>query len=176
MRAIDHKEIIGHRFGELIVLDYAGKTKEKKYFLCRCDCGKMTKVALSHLRTGSIKSCGCQIGKVASKRNRTHGQTHTRLYRIWAGMKTRCSNKNIKCFKYYGGRGITVAEEWNTFEPFRDWSLSHGYNDDLTIDRIDVNGNYSPQNCRWIPFAEQSKNRRNVKMWRNKNVKPVKHI
>ena len=78
-------------------------------------------------------------------------------------MKSRCSNEKVGCYKYYGGRGINVSDEWIDFKPFRDWSLEHGYREDLTIDRIDVNGNYSPSNCRWITLAEQQRNKRNVK-------------
>lgn len=163
MRAIKDSDIIGQRFGRLEVIERAETKNKHKYFLCRCDCGTLKAISMSHLRTGSTQSCGCGIGKATRARHISHGETKTRLYRIWAAMKTRCSNAKSKSYKYYGGRGIKVIEEWKAFEPFRDWSLAHGYKEDLTIDRIDVNGNYSPQNCQWIPFAEQSKNRRNVK-------------
>ena len=96
--------------------------------------------------------------------NYKDGRTGTRLYRIWANIKTRCYNSNIPNYKRYGGRGITMCAEWkDNFQNFYDWSMSHGYSDDLTIDRIDNNGNYEPLNCRWITVKEQNRNKRNVK-------------
>jgi hypothetical protein len=99
-----------------------------------------------------------------NKNHYIHGKRKTRLYRIWANIKTRCTNTNDPHFDRYGGRGITICDEWkNDFKAFYDWSMSNGYADDLTIDRIDNNGNYEPSNCRWVTVAEQNRNKRNVK-------------
>ena len=92
----------------------------------------------------------------------THGMSDTRMYRLWEAMRTRCNNRNSKSYKNYGGRGISICEEWNDFETFYSWAMSHGYMDDLTIDRIDCNRGYEPSNCRWIPRVDQALNRRNT--------------
>lgn len=97
--------------------------------------------------------------------NERHGGHGTRLYNIWAHIKTRCLDPDYDCYNHYGGRGISVCDEWkNSFAAFRSWAISNGYNDKLTIDRIDVNGNYEPSNCRWATISEQSKNKRNTKL------------
>ncbi len=94
----------------------------------------------------------------------THGQTKTVLYKRWASMKRRCLNKNEFAYKWYGGRGIRVCKQWMRFEPFRDWAIANGFTENLTLDRIDSNKHYSPSNCRWVPFKEQTYNRRsNIK-------------
>lgn len=99
-----------------------------------------------------------------NKNHYIHGKRKTRLYRIWANIKTRCTNVNDPHFKRYGGRGITICDEWkNDFKAFYDWSMLNGYADDLTIDRINNDGNYCPANCRWVTVAEQNRNKRNVK-------------
>ena len=128
------------------------------FVLCECDCGKVTKVRIEHLKSGHTKSCGCYQKKQTSKAKRTHGREPKRLYSIWSNMKTRCYNKNTECYSRYGGRGITVCDEWKKFEAFRDWALSNGYSDDLTIDRIDNDGNYEPSNCRWVTRKENMRN------------------
>jgi len=143
------------RFGQLTVLHDAGKDKRGEYkWLCRCDCGNETIVYGSHLRRGDTVSCGC----VMRTSNRTHGESKTRLYKIWQHMKGRCDNCNSDNYKYYGGRGVTYCEEWKTYKPFKEWALKNGYKEDLSIDRIDFNGNYTPDNCRWITMEEQHKN------------------
>lgn len=161
MRAIKDSDIIGQRFGRLEVIDRAETKNKHRYFLCRCDCGTVKAISLTHLRAGASQSCGCGVKEATIHRNTKHNGTHTRLFNIWQGMRRRCTNEKDKNFKYYGGRGIRVAEEWNDFEPFREWSLANGYAEDLTIERINVNGNYQPDNCTWIPRDVQAKNKRN---------------
>lgn len=157
----------GDRYGRLTVLERCGSKDNRAIFNCRCDCGNELIVLGKNLRNGNTKSCGCLVSDTArllNERTKTiHGATKmgrpTRLYRIYVGMQTRCYNKNYHGYKNYGGRGITVCEEWmKGFSNFASWALSHGYADNLSIDRIDVNGNYEPSNCRWATQEQQSNN------------------
>jgi len=157
-------DLTGQKFGRLTVLGIASYNKETKRVIwnCRCDCGKTIEVFAYNLRSGHGHSCGCLRNEKSAERKTTHGKRNTRLYRIWIGMRARCFNKNSIRYPSYGGRGITVCESWgNDFIAFETWALSNGYADNLSIDRIDVNGNYEPSNCRWADIFIQHNNKRN---------------
>lgn len=164
MPAYNFKDLTGQKFGRLTVIERAENDKNgSTRWLCRCECGNEKIIEGGHLRSHKIKSCGCLLTDVLIKRNYTHGMTNTRLFHIWQGIKNRCYNKNFEHYKHYGERGITTCKEWkDNFMSFYNWSMNNGYEEHLTIDRIDVNGNYEPSNCRWIKQAEQSRNRRDT--------------
>lgn len=162
MKLQDSKEFIGIKYGLLTIIGDAGRSKKFRMVDAVCDCGKNGTYALLRLKSGNTKSCGCQKTKAmlaAVKAITTHGLTNHQLYHIWSGIKDRCSDlKN----KNYGSRGITVCEEWATdFLAFYNWAIANGWNETLEIDRKDVNGNYSPNNCRFVTPKINSRNKRN---------------
>lgn len=156
----------GEKFNKLTVIELTetklyinpqGRKLLKKYYRCKCDCGNEVIVYQGKLTSGQTKSCGCLTLK--------HGLWKSRLYNIWRGMLKRCNLKSSKDYERYGGRGINVYNEWkDDFKAFYDWAMNNGYNDTLSIDRIDVNGNYEPGNCRWVSAKVQSNNRSSNKL------------
>ena len=153
------KDLTNQKFGKLSVIEVKGRDTGGHYlWLCACECGKQVVTSSNSLMSGKTKSCGCSRGPSIKK----HGLTKTRLYHTWSNMKQRCINPKHPAYKNYGGRGITVCEEWlSSFSVFMTWATANGYSEDLSIDRIDVNGSYCPENCRWITMKEQGFNRRN---------------
>lgn len=153
-------ELVGQRFGRWTVIAFAGRTKDRQLlWLCRCDCGNEGVVRTYALKKGRSKSCGCLNKEVTSKVKSTHGMSHTKLYRVWRAMINRCTNPNQKSYERYGQRGIRVCDKWLTFEGFLE-DMGASYQEGLTLDRIDVNGDYEPSNCRWVSMKKQSNNRR----------------
>lgn len=160
-------DLLGKRFSRYVVIakaePYYNKdgTIQCAGWLCKCDCGNVKRVRGNSLVMNKTKSCGCANREKPSN-NITHHMSNSIIYMKYKGMKARCYNPNCKAFKHYGARGILVCDEWvNNFESFYQWSIANGYSDKLSLERIDVNGNYEPTNCKWILFKEQAFNKRN---------------
>lgn len=149
-------DLTGERFGRLTVISFAYSKNKQTYWLCRCDCGKEKIIQRSSLLRGETKSCGCYN----ADKQKTHGMTKSRLYNIWSLMKARCERKNCPSYKNYGARGISICMEWKDFLKFYQWSQENGYSNSLTLDRINVDGNYEPANCRWASKQVQMYNKR----------------
>ena len=146
-------DLTGKKFNKLTALYYTGRFKgENPKWLCLCDCGKQKTILSASLISGSTGSCGCLRG--------INNQSGSRIHRIWGNIKQRCGNKNHNKYKYYGGRGIKLCEAWGSnFNVFFDWASANGYKSNLTIDRIDNDKNYQPDNCRWVTRTTQNRNR-----------------
>lgn len=165
-------DLTSKRFGRLVVLNRAEDKVSKSGYKtimwnCRCDCGNTKVIRGKCLSGGITKSCGCYAKEVMSSIKKKHGDNGTRLYAIWDSMRQRCYNKNNKAYPNYGGRGISVCEEWNDYNNFKKWSIDSGYDINATrgkctLDRIDVNSDYTPCNCRWVDMKSQSNNKRNT--------------
>lgn len=169
-------DLTGETINGIYVIEREGLKNGKAAWKCKCHCGKLFSVRGVDLKHGRIKSCGCNISKSTIKRSTKHGDYGTRIYTTWKGIKARCFNKNEKAYKHYGARGIDMYEEWkNDYLAFKQWAYDNGYDDTLTIDRIDVNGNYEPNNCRWVTQKEQNNNtRRTIKITVNGVTKSLK--
>lgn len=177
-------DMIGKKFGRLTVVEFDRLQKHKAYWKCVCECGLTVVADGNNLRSGNTKSCGCMRREIAAgqgKANRTHGESHgnrTRLYTIWCGMRQRCENPNRTAYPLYGGKGVKVCDEWNDYTRFKEWALSHGYADNLSIDRIDPAKGYCPENCRWLTPSENTaranKNHKTRKVIRGEGASKVR--
>ena len=158
-----HINLTGKKFARLNVTGNFILTKQgRRKWECRCDCGKTTWVVTNNLLSGKTKSCGCWNEEVKSKTHTKHGMSQSRIYRIWSNMKARCECKTNDAYSLYGRRGISVCKEWHDFETFEKWAMKSGFQKGMSLDRINVNGDYSPDNCKWATPAEQANNRRNT--------------
>lgn len=159
-------DLSGLKFGRLTVIERGEDIIRKNgrhsaTFICLCDCGNKIQVLASSLKNQNTRSCGCLQRDTVRNLRKSHGKTNSRLYRIWERMRQRCNNPNSTDYQHYGGRGIHICEEWSSYSAFEDWSLSSGYDDGLSIDRIDNSLGYSPDNCRWVSMNIQANNKRN---------------
>lgn len=167
-----HVDISGNKFGRLTAVKVDHSDGHSNFWLCKCDCGNLIVVRLQHLRQGMTKSCGClqrEMRKTRGERSkigertRTHGLSSHPLHNVWNGMKSRCYNHNHKYFHRYGGRGISICNEWkDNFLDFYNWCVNHGYKDGMTVDRIDNDGDYKPSNCRLVDYVKQANNKSNT--------------
>lgn len=164
-------DLTGQRFGRLVAIEKT-RVDNKTAWVCKCDCGNLKIVKTGNLRCNATKSCGClakdTMRMIQNQYNakRTHGMSGTRLYKIWKDIIRRTTNPNRRNYAWYGGRGITVCSEWrDSFVAFQKWATENGYDDTLSIDRIDPDGNYCPQNCRWATKKGQANNKRNNRFY-----------
>lgn len=153
----------GMQFGRLTVIKRVPTPKHLRvtHWECRCECGNLITTSRPNLITGHTTSCGCYAleTKIGNKHRETHNESRTRLYHIWQSMKQRCYDKNHEGYEWYGGRDIKIYDEWMEYINFSKWAKANGYKTNLTIDRIDVNGNYEPNNCRWATIKQQNRNK-----------------
>lgn len=155
------QDLTGQKFGFWTVIKRGHIDKKTTFWTCECECGTIKDVRAGDLKNGKSVSCGCYQRKFAKEVNLKHGKIKTRLYSIYSNIKSRCYNFNFPRYKDYGGRGIKLCNEWkDNFMNFYNWAINNGYNDELTIDRIDNDSNYEPSNCRWITKKEQNRNTR----------------
>lgn len=160
-----HGDITGKHYGRLVAIEKVDNDRNNhKRWLCKCECGNEAIVLENDLVTSKTRSCGCYYKETRKTVSKTHGGSKTRLFHIWSSMRKRCENPSHKDYGYYGGRGITVCDEWNEYEAFSKWAYENGYADNLSIDRIDVNKGYSPDNCRWADAITQANNTRRNRM------------
>lgn len=154
-------DLTGRKFGRLTVIENAGRDRHRcVLWRCRCECGCETIVTSSHLISGFTKSCGCYRREVTRDRKTIHGHRYERLYGIWKNMKSRCNNPDDSHYGSYGERGIFVCDEWeNSYDNFSEWAVNNGYDDELTIDRINNDDGYYPDNCRWADRFVQANNK-----------------
>ena len=155
------KDLTGNIYGSLTVMKFSYRENHKSFYECQCNCGNTVVVRSDCLTTGNTKSCGC----LNNKSKKDNPVTKEKLYHIWYGMKERCYNSNNLRFDDYGGRGITISKCWDSYKSFKNWALENGYKEGLSIDRIDVDGNYEPSNCRWVQMSVQQRNKRNNKYY-----------
>ena len=165
------ENFIGKKFARLTIiaiapLEFFDNGSKKSMVMCRCDCGNIGKYHFTRVKCGHIKSCGCYKSEIHQQTHTTHNRTNTPLYNVWRGMKARCHRKNDPGYKHYGGRGIRVCDRWiNDPEAFMAWALANNYSKGLDIDRINVDGDYEPDNCRFVTRSVNNKNRRSSRIY-----------
>lgn len=172
-------DITGNKYGRLTAIKESYKTKSDTYWLCKCDCGNYKNVRKCNLTGNVTFSCGCLQKEAVSKVLKTHGKSKTKIYKVWASMNQRCTNESYSEYKCYGGKGISVCNDWKKFENFYKWAIENGYKEScekysISIDRINTNENYCPENCRFVNYKIQGRNKTNNHLINiNGNIKPL---